>query len=478
MRGSRDNLDIVLINPWPKAEGINEATIEPPLGLAYIAAVLEREGFKPDIVDASVLRLKVGKVAEIVLQKKPKIVGISANVISARSAFEISRILKRKNKNLKVIFGGPHPTALPKETLEKSKADAIVLGEGEETALEICQRMKRKRPLFKNVAGLVYRENGEIIQNERRPLIGDLDSLPFPAYHLLPDLNCYKTRARKKPVASIFTSRGCPFQCVYCSSNIFGKKYRMRSPQNVLEEIDYLVKHYQVKQIDILDDNFTLIKERTDKIFDGLIARGHNLAINLQSGIRADRVDKELIKKMRKAGVFKIAFGVETGDKRVLKIIKKSLDLRAVLKATKWAKKEGITTYGFFMFGLPGETKTSMQKTINFAKKMDPDIAHFGITVPFPGTELYEEIKRRGKFLISVEDGLSSGFEAGEVFYTLDKLNPQLVQYFYKKAYREFYFRPAKIIQMVFSIKSIPELKWILEAGFLLLGSLVKKSAK
>lgn len=252
----------------------------------------------------------------------------------------------------------------------------------------------------------------------------------------------------------------------------------MRSAGNVLEEIDSLIKNYQVKQIDVLDDNFTLIRERTREIFEGIIEKGYDLAINLQNGVRADRVDRQLIKLMKKAGVFKIAFGVESGDKRVLKIIKKSLDLKAVLKATRWAKKEGITTYGFFMFGLPGDTKTSMQRTINFAKKMDPDIAHFGITIPFPGTELYEEIKRRGKFLVNVEEGLSYGFEAGKVFYTLGGLSPGDVQYYYKRAYRDFYFRPSKMVKTLFSIKSLDELKWIFMAGFSLSKNLIKGSQR
>lgn len=474
MRETQDSPDILFVNPYPQAIGINEATIEPPLGLAYMAAVLEKNGFKPDIVDANVLHLKTEEVLKIIFRKRPQIIGISTNVVTIQSGLELSRTLKKKNKNLVIIFGGPYPTALPEKTLRESQADAVVLGEGEETILEICQRLKGSQPIFYKVDGLVYLKNGKLFWGRSRPLIKDLDSLPFPAYHCLPNLNSYKTRARQKPVASIFTSRGCPFQCVYCNRNIFGKIYRMRSAENVLREIDYLVEKYRIKQIDILDDNFTLIKERTHAIFEGIIKRNYRLAINLQNGVRADRLDQELIKKMKKAGVFKIAFGVESGDRRILRIIKKGLDLKAVLRANKWAKEEGITTYGFFMFGLPGDTKTSMQKTIDFAKKMNPDIAHFGITIPFPGTELYEQIKERGQFLIPTEEGVSYGFEAGEVFYTLDRLDLKLVAQYYKKAYLDFYFRPAKIVSTILTIKSFSELGWILNAGMALLKNLFK----
>lgn len=469
----KKSLDIIFVNPHPNASGINEATIEPPLGLAYMAAVLEENDFSPLIIDANALGLGTDEVVKTILKKKPRIVGISANIVTAPSAFELAKELKKKSDAV-VIFGGPHPSAVPEEVMDKCPADALVIGEGEMTILEICKRMKTGKPLFNKVKGVMYRGKRGVIKNSPRELIENLDSLPLPAHHLLPDFSVYKTRARRKPVASIFTSRGCPFKCVYCNSSIFGKRYRMRSAKNVLEEIDYLVSNFGIRQIDILDDNFTLVRSRVEEILNGIIMKKYNIAINLQNGVRADKVDYPLIKLMKKAGVFKVAFGVETGDKGVLSRIKKSLDLKAVVNATKWAKKEGITTYGFFMFGLPGDTKRSMKKTIDFALKMDPDIAHFGITIPFPGTELYSEVKKRGVFLIKIDDGLPCGFEAGEVFYLLDGLKKNDVEYYYKKAYKDFYFRPSKMFKTIIGIRSFDELRWIIDAGFLLAKGLIK----
>ena len=468
-------INIVFVNPCPKAGGINEATIEPPMGLAYMSAVLENNKFTCSILDANVLRLDIHQTIKEIVKKRPDIVGISANIITASAANQIAKRIKEQLPSLLVIVGGPYPTSSPLECLQESQVDMVVIGEGEETMLDIAEKWRNNKKNINEVSGIAYLKKNKVYFTPKRQLISDINKLPLPAYHLLPNLNLYKTRARAKPVASIFTSRGCPFQCVYCSSNIFGKKYRMRSSQNVLIEIDYLVKNFKVKQIDILDDNFTLDQKRTAEILDGIILRKYHLAINLQSGVRADKVDLNLIRKMKEAGVFKIPFGVETGDKKILKRIKKNLDLKAVIKATQWAKQEGLTTYGFFMFGLPGDNAKSMQKTIDFAIKMDPDIAHFGITIPFPGTELYKETDKQGSFLIPILNGLNLGFESGKVFYLLPGMDQKQIIKFYKKAYRDFYFRPVKMIKTIMSIKSLYELKWIIQASISMISNLILK---
>ena len=466
--------DVILVNPYPEdAYGTNESTIEPPLGLGYLASVTEQKGLSCQILDANVLQLKRLEVLSKIKELKPKIVGISVNLFTYQSVLKITKQIKKRYPGMIVILGGPTATSTPRKILLASGADAVCVGEGEETFGEILDNYKSQKHLFKNVNGMVYYAGRRVIQNRPREFIKDIDSLPLPAYHLFPDLRRYKSRAIKKPFAPILTSRGCPFRCVFCSKDVFKYFCRMRSPENVLKEIDLLVNHYGVRQIDILDDNFTLNKRRAGEILDLIIKRNYDLYINLQSGVRTEGIDRTIIQKMKKAKIFKIPFGVESGDENILKIIRKQLDLKKVLKCTKLAKKAGMKVYGFFIIGLPGDTAETMQRTIDFAKKMDPNIANFAMAIPFPGTELYEMVKQRGKFLVNMDDGINAGFYAKQVFYELPGMNKEDVLKYYNKAMKSFYFRPSKIIELVSGMTSLSEIQWFLQTSFSMLKKLL-----
>lgn len=459
--------DIVLVAPFPKgASGINEATVSQPLGIAYIAALLEKEGFSCHIIDANILRLDNGGILKKIDRIKPAIVGISINVVTGSTGLDLSRKIKQYYNDTMVILGGPQANICAEENLIYSQADAIVAGEGENTMLEIATRYKEgAKDIFKEIKGVIYRNNNDVIVNEPCQRIQDLDALPHPAYHLLPDLKLYLTRSRRKPAASIITSRGCPFQCIYCNKNIFGSHLTALSANRVIDLIDMLIGKYGVRQIDVYDDNFTLDKARVNQIFDKIIQRRYDLVINLQTGVRADSIDRELISKMKKAGVFKLGFGVESGSLKMLNIAKKQLDLDKVLEVTRLAKQAGIVTYGFFILGLPGENAITLQETIDFAKKMDPTLANFCIAMPFPETELYEMVKKGGKFLIDTTKHAPFGFYGSQAFFEYGDLDEPTLLKYYRKAYFDFYFRPKKIIQTIASIKSLNELKWFLEAG-------------
>lgn len=473
MASMSNTTDILFINPFPsKAVGINQATVIPPLGAGYIAALLEREGFNCKIIDANVQKIDNKELLQEINRISPSFVGLTLNIITSPPGIEISQMLKLERQDIYVIVGGPNPTASPENTLQRSNADLIVLGEGELTTLEIMRTWRnngkvKKFPLH-HIKGIMFRdqEKEEFVYTPPRERIKDLDSIPPPAYHLFPDLMLYKSRARTPPVGYLLTTRGCPYQCIYCNKSVFGNKVTMLSPRRVLEDIDFLVKKYHIRQIDILDDLFTINKNRTNEILDSLIERNYKLDINFQNGIRIEKMDKDIIKKMKRAGVFKIGIGVESGDPQVLKNIKKKLNLDKVLEVTRWFKNEGILVYGFFIFGLPGDTVQTMQRTIDFAKKMDPDVANFGIAIPFVGTELYNIIKKRGKFLINPEGDIFGGFHSKQVFYELDDLKKELVVKYFDKAYRQFYFRPQKALKLLFGARSLAELKWILEAVF------------
>lgn len=259
-------------------------------------------------------------------------------------------------------------------------------------------------------------------------------------------------------------SRGCPYQCTFCNKNIFGTALRFRSVGNIIKEIDWLVNSYGVRQIDILDDNFNFRPDYAKEILDSLINGGYKLAINLQNGLRIDSVDTELLDKMRKAGVFKISFGIETAAPSVQKRIKKEIDLDRVVFIAREARIRGIIVYANFILGLPGDTRESMQMDIDFAIRMSPDVANFMIALPLPGTELYEEVKRDGRFLIPVEEGVEQGFYGKSVFYELGDLKACDVRKFYKKAYREFYFRASQVLRLLSTVRSWGEALWLTEA--------------
>jgi anaerobic magnesium-protoporphyrin IX monomethyl ester cyclase len=452
---------VLLINPFPeRAGGINEATIYPPIGLAYLASYLRDMGLSVRIIDANILRLDNGRLLRMMEDCDPDLVGISLNAVTVESGARLSRQLK-ENTDIPVCIGGPYVTSSPERALALSSADVAVLHEGEVTLLEICEGKE-----ISEIKGIAFMaDGGQPVITEPRPMIPDLDSLPHPAYDLLPPLGQYKSRARRRPVGPIITSRGCPFQCIFCHSDVFGKRFRARSPENVIEEIDTLVNRYGVRQIDVLDDNFTLDMKRAEKILDLIIEREYDLRLNLQSGVRADRVTYPLVRKMKKAGVFKAGIGIESGDEDVLKSAKKSLDLEKVVQAVEWFRSEGIVTIGFFIIGFPMDTKGSIEATIDFAIRLNPSIANFSLLIPFPGTEAYDFLKANGLLVRDVEDGIASGFYGGKVYHRTVALSEDEIASYVGEAYRRFYLRPSKMLDMVTSIRSLGELKWMMETA-------------
>lgn len=453
---------ILFINPYPVyASGINEATIYPPLGMAYIAATLEKDNLECKIIDAAVLKLNQAELIAEIRKFKPDAIGISTNIVTAKAGVELGKVLRQKFSRMLLIYGGPYATAESDLILRNTGADIVVFGEGEATMEEITKNLRN----LKDIKGIVYRHGAKIIRNPPRELIADLDSIPFPAYHLLPNFRLYHSRSRKTPIGFLVTSRGCPFGCIFCNKNIFGRRFRMRSAANVLTEIELLVGRYKVKQIDVLDDNFTLHIPRAEKICDEIIKRKIQVLLNFQNGVRADRLTPRLIHKMRQAGTYKAGIGIESGDPRIQKIIKKSLSLPKVARAVRMLRKEGIVVVGFFMIGLPGDNPQSLTQTINFAKKVNPHIANFSVVVPLPQTELYEIIKNKGKFITDTRFGSESGFYSDHFNFELGAVNKKLIRTYVAKAYREFYLRPGKIIDMMLSIKSPDELRWIIDAA-------------
>ncbi|KXA98142.1 hypothetical protein AKJ39_02475 [candidate division MSBL1 archaeon SCGC-AAA259J03] len=400
---------------------------------AYLASPLEEEGEKVRIEDAPTLNHDLRDVKEKIEDFDPDYVGISAMTPTAPAAYRVAEVAKKSDPDRNVIMGGPHPTLLPEETMvECPSVDILVRGEGERTIRELS---RGKDP--SNIKGVTYRENGEIVENEDRPPITDLDELPFPAYHLLP-MDQYKVAGIR--YATMITSRGCPFNCTFCaSSRICGEKWRGKSPERVLEQIKLLRQDYGVREIEMLDDTFVLDRDRAVKICDLIIE--NNVDVSWSCSSRVDTIDKSLAERLKEAGCHTIYLGIESGVQETLDRLKKGITIKQVKNAVSSIKETGLNAVGSFILGVPGEAKKQMEKTVEFAKELGLTLAQFTIFTPYPGTEAYEEADKNDK--IGSRDW--SKYTTMEPVMEREEVDHDELKNFMRLAYLKFYFRPSYI---------------------------------
>jgi anaerobic magnesium-protoporphyrin IX monomethyl ester cyclase len=416
---------VCLINPpriQPKSWG--KPSVAQPLDIAYVAALLEKQ-HKVHIIDAPNEGWKIleeidgtkyrqgltnKEIADRIRQWSPDVVGITIPFSGWwKPAYEVTSIAKSIDKDIITVLEGLHPSARPADCLAHPNIDFVVIGEPEQTMFELMDVLEQGNVAgLKKVKGIGFKRNGETIITPPRPAIQDLDSLPFPARHLLP-MGTYFAAVKENPLRGeiskpwtvMITSRGCPNNCVFCSSNVvMGKKWRSRSPENVVDEIEQLVHTYHIKQVDFNDDNMTLDKKRMETICDLIVKRGLDIEWYSPTGVRADTLDENLLTKMKESGCKKIRIAPESGVQRVVdQIIKKNLNLKEVEKAVVLSKKVGIKVGCFFVIGLIGETKEDIKETINYAynlRRLGANSFIFSIAAPVYGTELYEQAKRGG----------------------------------------------------------------------------------
>src|SRR3990170_1002056 len=416
---------VCLINPpriQPKLWGKPSVSI--PLDIAYVAALLEKqhevhiidtanEGWNNlELIDRTKCRqgLTNKEIAVRIKQGLPDVVGITIAFSGWwKPACEVASIVKSIDKDIITVLSGLHPSARPADCLKHPNTDFVVIGEAEYTMLELVGALEQGTTKgFKKIRGIGYIKNGETVFTPPRPAIQDLDSLPFPARHLLP-MDTYFAAVKenplrgeiRKPWTIMLTSRGCPNNCVFCSIHVvMGKKWRGRSPENVVDEIEQLVYTYHIKQIDFHDDNMTLDKKRMETICDLIVQKRLDIEWYTPNGVRADTLDENLLTKMKASGCKKIRIAPESGVQRVVdQIIKKNLNLKDVENAVVLSKKVGIKVGCFFVIGLIGETKDDIEATINYAYKLrqlGADGFQFSIATPVYGTELYEQAKLGG----------------------------------------------------------------------------------
>jgi len=373
----------------------------PPLGVMYLASVLRKEGHNVKILDMRTIEVAPFSLKTELETFQPDVVGISGITTEAVSMHSVARTVKEILNNVTVIAGGPHATSYPEEILKDHNIDVCVLGEGEETVVELLDAIRNgTRGDIEKVKGIAFRKNNEVIFTEpRASYIENLDKLPFPAWDLI-NINAYsKVRSMAsvglRKYMALFTSRACPYRCIYCHS-MFGKGFRARSPDNVLQEIEMLNKEYGIKEFEILDDIFNADKERAREIFKRITNLNKNLRFGFPNGVRTDTLDYDMLKIFREGGVNFIAIAVESASERIQKLIKKNLKLDKVFENIQICADLRIFTRGYFMLGFPTETKEEILKTIEFATKSRLHTAMFFIVTPFQGTELEKVYGKHG----------------------------------------------------------------------------------
>lgn len=425
-----------------------------PIGLAYIAPMARQRGHHVEILDLAIEKEPERCLRAKLAERKWDLAGFSCMTAEWDGAAIAARQVKDYDPSIPTLFGGQHPTIVTEEVLSNDFADMVCRGEGESTFTELLTVLENGGDPAEVVGLAVKRPDGEIRMNPPRPPIEDVDSIPLPAYDLL-DLDRYAVAesARHTPkykrAIQIFTSRGCPWHCTYCH-DLFGKKFHPRSAASVLEEMRLLYDKYRIQEFMIEDDIFNFDMDRAKRICDLIVESGMKVSLQFGNGVRLERLDEELIRKMAAAGTHHMCIAIESASPRIQKLSRKYLKLHQVRDVARWSRKYGIETLGFFMIGFPTETVEEIEMTIRFACETELDEALFSIVVPYPGTELSHQIIREQLYDQTDHLNRVHRIRTGDFdFRTLKRLQ--------RKAYVKFFltrFRFVRMLPKLFQIRS------------------------
>jgi len=473
-------MKILLINP-PRYNEIvadNPAFIDeergynPPLGLLYLAGYLKKNSRHQVFgLDAQVDNLGYGedffkRIEEI----NPDLAGITVMTFTLVDVLKtvelVKKVSQKLNKKIVVVLGGPHAHLFPEETLSLENVDFVIKGEGEVPFFLLLEALEG-RGNFSEIKGLVYKKDGQIFNNPIGDFLENLDELPFPDRELLPVKKYSSLLGAGRIVTTMFTSRGCPFQCTFCDRPHLGKKFRSRSAQNVVDEMEICLK-LGIEEILIYDDTFTVNRQRVLEICDEIKRRGLNFFWDIRA--RVDTVDNEVLKQLKSAGCSRIHFGVEAGTEKIFKVLNKGIHLDQVERAFIAARANNIETLGYFMIGAPTETREDILETINFAKKINPDYVHITILTPYPATGLYNRALAEG--VISNDHWLEFARhpEGGVVTrYWEKELTKKELFELLERFYKEFYGRPSYILKQILKVRSVKDLIKKSKAGLKIL---------
>lgn len=456
--------NIILINPYyqNRIRSIAQVSIGPPLGLAYIAAVLEQNGYKVAIIDANAEKLSEEEVLCRIMHVKPALIGLTAVTPTIHICYSIAKKIKKEEPSIITVIGGVHATSLPKETLNECvDFDFLVKGEGEFTLIELVDALSKNKALS-YIKGLVYRENGKIVINDTREAVLDLDIFPFPSRQLLPN-RLYKTIDSDR-MTCIIAMRGCAARCIYCAvEEVAGRKLRRRSPSNVIKEIESCFYNYGVRFIAFLDDTFTFDKMWVHKFCDEFREARFHKYVKWSCLTRVDNVDPDLLKHMKQAGCVRVEFGIESGSQEILDLLKKGITVKQIRDAFNMAKEAGLSNLGFAMLNAPGETIRTVAETKKLIMDLDPDFLQLSFATPYPGTELFE-ICERDNLLIS-KDWSKYIFLNHQLIRNKNLSENKLKKCMWD-IQRSFYLRPRYILRtLIYMLRNIGTAKTIIWAG-------------
>jgi len=462
---------VLLINPPAEQTLIGnnprfldeERGYNPPLGLLYLAAMLEeRSNHQVTIIDAQAEELSYEALAEHIEGESPDLVGITTMTFTLLDVVRTVGLVRDAAPGARIVLGGPHVHLYPRESAALPGVDFAIVGEGEFAIVELCDRLDEP-DRWGEVPGLTYHRDGEIVQNERPALIDDLDALPFPARDLTPFQRYSSVLARRRPVTTMFTSRGCPYRCTFCDRPHLGKKFRARSARSVVDEMAECVE-MGIHEFLIYDDTFTVRRQRVLDICAEIQRRGLDVGWDIRA--RVDNVDEEMLQALRAAGCERIHYGVEAGSDPFMGVLRKGITVEQCRGAFRLTKQAGIATLAYFMIGIPGETEADIRQSMRLARELDPDVVHITILTPFPGTELYRRALAEGVYeadhWLEFARDPQPGFQP---LYWTKELGREQLEALLVRAYKSFYTRPRYIAKQLLKIRSWRELRDKVRAG-------------
>jgi len=444
---------------WPHKR--SDKFIEYPIYLAYVVAILEKAGMEVEFIDAVVEEMSIPDFAEAAAKINPHMVVIECSTPSIEYDLSTAKGLKEKMSDVFVVLVGSHPTFFHREIMkENPQIDAICRGEFDLTVKDLAVALSNGDKLDE-IRGITYRNREGVQVNQDRPLIKNLDELPFPARHIVKGDHYRQGTFTGKNCTTVVSSRGCPYRCTYClwPRTLYGSRFRARSAENVVAEIEQVVRDYHIDEIYFDDDSLALNRARILRICQ--LINQKDIRIKWIPQCRVDSMDEEVLGDMKKAGCRYIRFGVESGSQKMLDIMKKKTTLSQIRRAFELCRKVGIKTQAFFLFGVPGETLQTIAETIEFAKKLRPDSAQFAVVIPHPGTDLYEICQREGWLKYSTWED----FSACNSLIETPELSRKDVEKARIRAYREFYFRPGYALRIALKIRSWNDFKAVLKSA-------------
>lgn len=460
---------VTLINPpisMEKVYGkfVKLASFQPPMGIASLAGYLLHYGHEVKIIDSAIMNYSIEEIVREIKNDAPDLVGIYTISYNFPVVGKLASAIKEARKSQKIVVGGPHATFMAEQTLKDTVVDYCVLGEGEETLLELVQHLEDNSNQLSSIQGLAYRtSDGEIVITSERVRVKDLDELPFPAIHLLPPLEKYKLyllHHKRSPYMTIASTRGCPYKCIFCETPS-GKIVRAHSPEYLLGYLQFLIKNHGIREVLFLDDTFTLNEKRVFKICD--LIRKNNIDLTWYATAQANVRDQDIFKAMKAAGCWIVALGVESGNQRILDLMEKGTTVEAISATAKGILDAGLKLKTFLVLGNPGETMETIEETIRFTKSLKPHFPVFSLMTPYPGAPLWQSAEKYGTFDRSGFDKLSIASDS-PVFVPYG-LTQEILLEKQKEAFRRTYFNPGMAMRHLIAIESFRDVKVLAKAA-------------